>query len=86
MIETELSVAPLHDVDALERIGRMTREEVDALPYGLMLFDGDPVAQLRKVEDSYRAISRELLLEEWLARPRVAAYVDNVLRLTAALQ
>lgn len=52
----------------------------------LMLFDGDPVAQLRKVEDSYRAISRELLLEEWLARPKVAAYVDNVLRLTAALQ
>ena len=44
------------------------------------LFDGDPVAQLRKVEDSYRAISRELLLEEWLARPKVAAYVDNVLR------
>lgn len=52
----------------------------------LMLFDGDPVAQLRKVEDGYRAISRELLLEEWLARPKVAAYVDNVLRLTAALQ
>lgn len=52
----------------------------------LMLFDGDPVAQLRKVEDSYRAISRELLLEEWLARPKAAAYVDNVLRLTAALQ
>lgn len=52
----------------------------------LMLFDGDPVAQMRKVEDSYRAISRELLLEEWLARPKVAAYTDNVLRLTAALQ
>ncbi|MEU6138261.1 cardiolipin synthase [Nocardioides sp. NPDC047086] len=52
----------------------------------LMLFDGDPVAQLRKVEDSYRAIARELLLEEWLARPKIAAYVDNVLRLTAALQ
>ncbi|MEU0313267.1 cardiolipin synthase [Nocardioides sp. NPDC006273] len=52
----------------------------------LMLFDGDPVAQMRKVEDSYRAISRELRLEEWLARPKVAAYADNVLRLTAALQ
>lgn len=52
----------------------------------LMLFDGDPVAQMRKVEDGYRAVSRELLLEEWLARPKVAAYVDNVLRLTAALQ
>ncbi|MFD7074865.1 cardiolipin synthase [Nocardioides sp. NPDC059952] len=52
----------------------------------LMLFDGDPVAQMRKVEDSYREISRELMLEEWLVRPKVAAYVDNVLRLTAALQ
>jgi photoactive yellow protein len=46
MIETELSVAPLHDVDALERIGRMTREEVDALPYGLMLFDGEGTVHL----------------------------------------
>ncbi|TQL69609.1 cardiolipin synthetase 2 [Nocardioides albertanoniae] len=52
----------------------------------LMLFDGDPVAQMRNVEDQYRAICRELSLEEWLARPKLAAYVDNVLRLTAALQ
>lgn len=42
MIETELPTG----VEALERIGRMTREEVDALPYGLMLFDATGTVHL----------------------------------------
>ncbi len=41
--------------------------------------------RMREVEDNYRALSRELTLEEWRAG-RGAAYVDNVMRLTAALQ
>jgi cardiolipin synthase len=52
----------------------------------MMLYGGDVVARMRVVEDSYRAVSRELTLEEWQDRPRRAAYVDNVMRLTAALQ
>jgi cardiolipin synthase len=44
------------------------------------------VARIREVEDSYRAMSKELTLDEWLARSRGSAYVDNVMRLTAALQ
>jgi cardiolipin synthase len=52
----------------------------------LMLVGPEPVARLREVEDSYRAISKELTAEEWGARGRGATYVDNVMRLTAALQ
>ena len=52
----------------------------------LMLLGPEVVAEMRKVEDHYRSISKELLLEDWLTRSRGAAYWDNVMRLTAALQ
>jgi len=52
----------------------------------LMLPDPDIVKALSEVQDHYRSISRELTLEEWLGRSRRARYVDNVMRLTAALQ
>ena len=51
-----------------------------------MLLGHDIVNRMRKVEDVYRARSRELTLEEWERRSRGAKYVDNVMRLTAALQ
>ncbi|WP_426244816.1 cardiolipin synthase [Nocardioides sp. LHG3406-4] len=52
----------------------------------LMLTGGDVVARFRKVEDSYRVLSRELTLEEWRHRSPRQRYVDNTMRLTAALQ
>jgi cardiolipin synthase A/B len=52
----------------------------------LMLLGPEVVSEMRMVEDSYRAISKELFLEDWLARSRGSAYKDNVMRLTAALQ
>jgi cardiolipin synthase A/B len=45
----------------------------------LMLLGATVVAELRKVEDTCRAISRELTLETWLSRPERSAYVDNVM-------
>ena len=39
-----------------------------------------------EVEDSYREASRELPLEEWSSARRACRYIDNVMRLTAALQ
>ena len=36
-----------------------------------MLLGPEVVARMRKVEDAYRAISRELTLEEWSRRPGV---------------
>ncbi|MGH3336367.1 MAG: cardiolipin synthase [Nocardioides sp.] len=52
----------------------------------LMLTGGDVVARFRKVEDDYRALSRELTLTEWRRRSAFQRYLDNTMRLTAALQ
>jgi cardiolipin synthase len=53
----------------------------------VMMLTGEPVvAALHKVQDEYRALSTELTLDQWRARGHRQAYVDNVMRLTAALQ
>jgi cardiolipin synthase len=52
----------------------------------LMMLGADIVQRLRHVEDHYRALSQELSLEKWSDRPARVRYVDNVMRLTAALQ
>ncbi|MFB9165347.1 cardiolipin synthase [Arthrobacter psychrochitiniphilus] len=52
----------------------------------VMMIDRAVVEQMHAVEDHYRSMSRELHLEEWLTRPILARYVDNVARLTATLQ
>jgi cardiolipin synthase len=59
-----------------------------ALNYEVSLMMPDPavVAKMRCVEDTYRALSRELTLDAWQERSPGAKYVDNVARLTAALQ
>lgn len=44
------------------------------------------VDELRKVEESYRAVSKELTIDEWTARSRRTKVLDNTMRLTAALQ
>jgi len=52
----------------------------------LMLLGSPVVARFRQVEDNYRALSRTLTLDEWDQRPARQTYLDNVMRLTAALQ
>ncbi|MBX3099402.1 MAG: cardiolipin synthase [Salinibacterium sp.] len=48
---------------------------------------GDSFLQsLRAIEDSYRVDSRELTLEEWNKRSSWSATLDNIARLTAAVQ
>jgi cardiolipin synthase A/B len=44
------------------------------------------VNRLREIEAGYRATSRELTLEEWLRRPLRSQVLDNVARLTSAIQ
>ena len=56
------------------------------LEVSVMLLGEDIVKRIRAVEDSYRDISQELVLEEWTKRPMRIKYVDNVARLTATLQ
>jgi cardiolipin synthase len=52
----------------------------------LMLLGTAIVQRMRVVEDHYRELSRPLTLEEWSTRGRGSRYVDNVMRLTSALQ
>lgn len=52
-----------------------------------MLVRGEEfIAQLRRVEDEYRNNSRELTLEEWKQQPLRSTVLDNLARLTSALQ
>ncbi|WP_435870910.1 cardiolipin synthase [Leifsonia williamsii] len=44
------------------------------------------VEELRRVEDGYRESSRELTLEEWMRQPLRSTVLDNLARLTSALQ
>jgi cardiolipin synthase len=55
--------------------------EVSMLVHGREFVD-----RLRKVEDSYRERATEVKLDEWLARPRRERVVDNLARLTSAIQ
>ena len=52
----------------------------------VMLLGTETVNSMREVEDTYRDISHELRLEDWMRRPLAARYVDNVARLTATVQ
>ena len=52
----------------------------------MMLVGGDLVARMKATEDTYRSMSRLLTADEWRVRSRSARFVDNVMRLTAALQ
>ena len=56
------------------------------LEVSVMLLGEDIVQRLREVEDTYRDISHELVLDDWMQRPMLVKYVDNVARLTATLQ
>ena len=56
------------------------------LEISIMVRGADFVRRLRETEDSYRRSSRELVLEEWLERPFRSQVLDNVARLTAAVQ
>jgi cardiolipin synthase len=56
------------------------------LEISVMVRSKDFVNDMRELEQTYRELSRELTLDEWMKRSRVSATLDNVMRLTAALQ
>ena len=52
-----------------------------------MLVRGEEfVRDMRAVEDTYRGLSRELTVEEWRRQPLRSTILDNLARLTSALQ
>ncbi len=44
------------------------------------------VREMREIEQMYRELSRELTLEEWMKQPLRSMVLDNLARLTSALQ
>jgi cardiolipin synthase len=56
------------------------------LEISVMVRGRDFVTSLRELEQAYRDECRELTLEEWMTRPLPGAVLDNLARLTAALQ
>ncbi|HXH34294.1 MAG TPA: cardiolipin synthase [Plantibacter sp.] len=56
------------------------------LEVSLMVRGREFVREMRAVEDGYRDISKELTLAEWLKQPLKSTVLDNLARLTSALQ
>lgn len=56
------------------------------LEVSLLVRGEEFVRQLREVEDEYRRQSRELTLDEWHQQPMRSRILDNLARLTSALQ
>ena len=56
------------------------------LEISIMVRGHEFVSDLRDVEQSYREVSRELTLDEWMVRPIRSRVLDNLARLTSAVQ
>ena len=52
----------------------------------LFVLGGPLITELCNLAAAYLSVSRELTLEEWSQRPWSRRYVDNVMKLTSALQ
>nr|WP_201468784.1 cardiolipin synthase [Microbacterium hydrocarbonoxydans] len=75
-----------------DQVAVIGSSNMDMRSFGLnlevsMLVRGEEfVAEMREVEDRYRSLSRELTLEEWKQQPLRSTVLDNLARLTSALQ
>ncbi|MGO3659136.1 MAG: cardiolipin synthase A, partial [Corynebacterium casei] len=52
----------------------------------MLVAQGDLITEFNELAANYRAVSHELTLEEWNKRGFFRRYIDNVMRLTSALQ
>ena len=75
-----------------DQVAVIGSSNMDMRSFGLnlevsMLVRGEEfVAEMRAVEDGYRSLSRELTLDEWMQQPLRSTVLDNLARLTSALQ
>ncbi|TQO19500.1 cardiolipin synthetase 2 [Rhodoglobus vestalii] len=56
------------------------------LEISVMVRGTEFIKDMRELEQEYRSVSRELTLDEWMTRPRRSKVLDNLARLTAAVQ
>lgn len=82
----------LADPETEDAVGVVGSSNMDMRSFGLnyevslMMTRGDIVDSLTELTDEYKANSIELTLEEWNKRGLTRRYIDNVMRLTSALQ
>ncbi len=75
-----------------ESLGTVGSSNMDMRSFGLnyestlMITHGDIIDDLNRLADAYFAVSRVLTLEEWNKRGFFRRYVDNVMKLTSAIQ
>ncbi|QCB29284.1 phospholipase D-like domain-containing protein [Corynebacterium endometrii] len=79
-------------IDGRDPIAAFGSSNMDMRSFGLnyestmMAVRGDIIGQLNELAHNYRAVCHKLTLEEWNERGWGRRYVDNVMRLTSALQ
>lgn len=80
------------DAGGDEAVGTFGSSNMDMRSFGLnyesslMIARGDLLDQLNELGRTYRSVSRELTLEQWNRRGFFRRYIDNVMKLTSALQ
>ena len=52
----------------------------------LFILEGPLITELCDLTSSYLSVSHQLTLEEWKKRPWTRRYIDNVMKLTSAVQ
>jgi len=82
----------LADPDSPDAVGVVGSSNMDMRSFGLnyevslMMTRGNIIAQLDDLTNEYLHNSTELTLDEWNNRSYARRYVDNIMRLTSALQ
>ena len=82
----------LADPDSPDAVGVVGSSNMDMRSFGLnyevslMMTRGNIIAQLDDLTNEYLRNSTELTLDEWNNRSYARRYVDNIMRLTSALQ
>ena len=82
----------LADPDSPDAVGAVGSSNMDMRSFGLnyevslMITRGNIIAQLDDLTNEYLRNSTELTLDEWNNRSYARRYVDNIMRLTSALQ
>lgn len=82
----------LADPDSRDAVGVVGSSNMDMRSFGLnyevslMMTRGNIITQLQELTKEYKAHSTELTLAVWNKRGYARRYVDNIMRLTSALQ
>lgn len=80
------------DDEGDQAVGTYGSSNMDIRSFGLnyestlMIAHGNLLDQLNELGGIYRSVSRQLTLEEWNRRGFFRRYIDNVMKLTSALQ